>query len=74
MTVNEIIVRYLEDNGYDGLYCPFDPCGCYKDDLCPCGNLINLWECEPGYKCTLDPVEWGDGVSGIGPKKEATNE
>ena len=67
MTVKLIIEKYLDDNGFDGLYCPYDPCGCYRDDLFPCANYGNL-DCVPGYKCTLDPVEWGEGQSGIGPK------
>ncbi len=47
MTVGEIIKKYLDDNGYDGL-CG-DECGCSKDNLFPCG-MASL-DCVPGYKC-----------------------
>jgi hypothetical protein len=46
MNVKEIIIKYLKENGYDGL-CT-DDCGCQISDLCPCGNNIEL--CGPGYK------------------------
>ena len=46
MTVKEIVKKYLEDNGYDGL-CTFD-CGCPIDDLIPCGDCFE--SCVPGHK------------------------
>jgi hypothetical protein len=47
MTVKEIIIKYLKDNGYDGL-CS-DDCGCDIDDLFPCGE--NPEFCIPAHKC-----------------------
>lgn len=52
MTVKEIIVKYLKENGYDGLFEPDGECGCRIDDLIPCSELNE--HCETGYKklCT----------------------
>ncbi len=46
MNVGEILKRYLDENGFDGLCC--EDCGCSKNELFPCSCP---WEsCEPGYK------------------------
>ena len=45
MTVKEIVLQYLKDNGYDGLY--YDECGCSLDNLMPCGCEKD--ECKPGH-------------------------
>jgi hypothetical protein len=50
MTAKEIIIKYLKDNGYDGLY--DDDCGCGIDDLMPCGN--SPYYCNPAYRCNCD--------------------
>ena len=44
-TVKDIIKEYLERNGYDGLF--YDDCGCYLEDLVPCGE--NFEWCKTGY-------------------------
>ena len=49
--VLEIVKKYLEDNGYDGLY--NDDCGCCLDDLAPCDS--NCLNCTPGYKQPVPP-------------------
>jgi len=46
MTVLEIVKKYLQDNGYDGLY--GDECACCVDDLIPCD--ADFSDCKPGYK------------------------
>ena len=46
MTTKEIIIKYLKDNGFDGLFC--DECGCSIDDLGCCSD--NCMDCMPGYK------------------------
>lgn len=51
MTVKEIIKKYLEDNGFDGL-CT-DDCGCGIDDLFPCCEDMCA-DCVPAYKCKCD--------------------
>ena len=43
----DIIIRYLQNHGYDGLYHETE-CGCEIDNLAPCGNDFS--ECKPGYK------------------------
>lgn len=62
--VTEVIIKYLEDNGYDGLYS--DECGCELADLMPCGSEGCL-SCEPGYYL---PCNCGEGCDfHIGMKK-----
>jgi len=63
MNVKEIIIEYLKDNGYDGLYC--DDCGCIIDDLIPCDNDCS--HCVPGYKT----ASCGDYDFFMGPIKGA---
>jgi hypothetical protein len=45
MTINDIVKKYLEENGFDGLFSQY--CGCRIDDLIPCGEIC--MDCEPGY-------------------------
>lgn len=52
MTVKEIIVKYLKENGYDGLYHLNCNGGCTVEDLFPCGEISR--DCEPGYFCSED--------------------
>lgn len=47
MTLRDIVKKYLEDNGFDGLFCP-DECACALDDLFPCDEPHD--DCESGYK------------------------
>lgn len=46
MNVKEIVIKYLKDNGYEGL-CTTD-CGCEIEDLIPCNECFN--GCCPGYR------------------------
>lgn len=46
MTVKEIVIKYLVNNGYDGL-CT-DDCGCGIHDLNPCGEC--MCDCVPAKK------------------------
>lgn len=64
MNCKEIIKKYLDDNGYDGLC--HDECGCLKDDLYPCGECFDV--CKPGHKITNEDGGW---VICEAPKKEA---
>ena len=50
MTVKEIVIKYLKNEGYDGL-CG-DDCGCLIDDLFLCGPCFS--DCRPGWKCNLN--------------------
>ena len=67
MTCKDIIEKYLRNNGFDGLFSEADGgCGCTLDDLAPCPTEFrDAFNCQPGYKCTLD-----DGEEGIGPNKQ----
>ena len=52
LDVGDIIIKYLQDNGYDGLVYPDNECGCSLDDLCPC-DCLNT-SCKAGYKVKCD--------------------
>ena len=50
MNVKEIVVKYLEDNGYDGLYT--EDSGCRGSDLMPCLGVLEfraMANCQAGY-------------------------
>lgn len=48
MTVKEIVIKYLKEKGFDGLYT--EDCGCSIDDLMPCDGFGCIGECEAGVK------------------------
>ena len=52
-TIRQIIIEYIQANGYDGL--AGDECGCSIEHLAPCDNPL---ECVPAYKHVCD---CGDG-------------
>lgn len=47
----DIVLRYLKENGYDGLF--NDECGCVLDDLVPCSGE-SFGTCQPGYRVPCD--------------------
>lgn len=49
MTVKDIIIQYLKENGFEGLVDIDNECGCLVDDLAPCFGS-DLTNCEPAYK------------------------
>jgi len=53
MNVKEIVRKWLQENGYTGLY--GDDCGCEIADLMPCDSEDAI-NCKAGYKvkCTKD--------------------
>ena len=72
-TINaiEMIKRYLKDNGYSGLYCEDQECGCSIEDI-PQTEYCNLENCYPAYErkckncndsgnCNLDAEGYSDG-------------
>ncbi len=63
MDVQAIVKKYLEENGFDGLYEPGE-CACEINDLFPCGEG-SLVHCKPGYK---GPCDCGDHDFHIGPQ------
>jgi len=56
MNTVEIIRKWLNENGYDGLVDTNGPCGCNLDDFMPCGGEY-VAECRAAYKqpCKRDP-------------------
>ena len=46
MTVKEIVKKYLDENGFDGLYTI--GCGCGKDNLFACGCTCK--DCKPAFR------------------------
>ncbi len=52
MELKDIVKKYLDDNGYDGLLSEDAECACDKDDLFPCGEPSA--RCTAGYKITCD--------------------
>jgi len=51
--VKEIVKKYLDENGFDGLFSEDTNCACRKDALFlyePCPG-----ECRPGYNAVLPP-------------------
>jgi hypothetical protein len=71
MTVQEIVSKYLEDNGYDGLFSvEGDGCACRRDALMPCKcEWEPLTDCEAGYLRPC-PKECREHDFHIGPSRE----
>ncbi|KKN02823.1 hypothetical protein LCGC14_1113910 [marine sediment metagenome] len=46
MTVQEILISWLIEHNFDGLW--NEDCGCQMSDLMPCENMFS--DCQPGYK------------------------
>lgn len=44
-TAQQILVQWLDENGFDGL--ASDECSCKATDLAPCGNIGP--DCQAGY-------------------------
>jgi len=55
MTVKEIVIKYLKENSYDGLYNE-NGCGCDIENLVECESECD--ECIAGYKT---PCDCGEG-------------
>lgn len=55
MNVKEIIVSWLQQHGYDGLYSDCE-CGCGIDNLFLCGNDFS--HCYPGVKAEENNPDW----------------
>jgi len=56
-TVIDIIIEYLEKNGFDGLRSRDASCGCNMAHLGDCGTE-GILSCEPGYQISC---ACGDG-------------
>ena len=47
MSIKDIVADYLKENGYGGLHSDHE-CGCFDNDLMPCGECTG--DCEPAYR------------------------
>lgn len=69
MTVKDIILKYLKENGYDGLCHNLYGCGCTLDNLMVCNKP--LLDCQAGYMSIPNSEEenyYGNWI--IKPEKE----
>ncbi len=57
-SILQIITDYLTANGYGGIRCPAAECGCFLNDLFPCGESCHPDDMYPAYKvpCRADCV------------------
>ncbi len=69
LTVAEIVVMYLKENGYEGLYNIDADCGCELGDLMPCCEAAD--DCHAGYK---GPCNCGDHDFHIGDSRPGRSE
>lgn len=55
MKVKEIVKKFLEDNGYDGL--TSGECGCKVEDLMPCDGCMGCGQedCQAGHLTDCNP-------------------
>ena len=67
-TVKSILIEYLRNHGYDGLYNAWSECGCDLEDFIPCGEIYEC--CRAGYR---GPCTCGDCDFHISPERQ-TNE
>lgn len=51
-TVKNIVIEYLQKNGFDGLTNVDLECGCHLEDFAPCGQVCE--DCEAGYQVPCD--------------------
>ncbi len=54
-TVQKMVIDYLRENGYDGLFSADLECSCELGDLAPCGDMQG--DCAAGYKRVLTAPE-----------------
>ncbi|HUS46138.1 MAG TPA: hypothetical protein VM219_08945 [Phycisphaerae bacterium] len=69
LTVQDILILWLTDHGYDGLVSDGADCGCLLDDLIPCDAPCET--CRPGYR---GPDLTGEGDWAIYGSREAVGQ
>ena len=57
MKQRKIVKDWLVSHGYNCLI--GDECGCYVDDLMPCGDGMCPWECRAGHKTNNNKCRGG---------------
>lgn len=66
--VRKIVREWLEEHGYDGLFC--EDCGCKNDDLIPCDMPSH--HCRPGQFQEITKEMYDEGYDFcIGAKDES---
>ena len=65
MNAREIVMAYLIEHGFDGLYLPGtteeDACGCFLDDFMPCDGIHStcpFGDCKPAHRSRLQSGGW----------------
>ncbi len=61
MIVREILIEWLKEHGYSGLWNE-DECGCHIDDFIIC-NGDGIEDCQPGYKVSTNPETSDSGFN-----------
>lgn len=51
LTIKQIVIEYLKDQYYEGLYHPGGYCACALDSLMPCELDSGHTGCKPAIKC-----------------------
>ncbi len=74
----DLLKPWLMSNGYEGLYCSSEQCGCAVGELKPCEMTWDEveQECIPGYR-VAPPKDAGEEYRDdfwIGPKPESRDE
>jgi hypothetical protein len=59
MNIEKILIKFIENNKFDGLVNNYAECGCGKEDLAPCGQP-NLSQCKAAYKMKNTSQQNGD--------------
>jgi hypothetical protein len=54
MNVNNMVVFFLKQEGYDGLYAKGGECACEIADIAPCGEITGT--CLAGYRYWCEDI------------------
>lgn len=60
MRIEQAVIQYMIEHGYDGLFSEYGECACKLGDIRPCG--CDFAHCHLGYLCEVEvDVEktWG---------------
>ncbi|MBD3197995.1 MAG: hypothetical protein GF317_23295 [Candidatus Lokiarchaeota archaeon] len=66
MTCKDIVIKYLKDNGYDGL--ASNVCGCNIEDFNACDETFE--NCKPGYETEDETGEFSYIITTEKPMKK----
>ena len=66
--VKGIVIEYLKENGFDGLFEPGE-CACEIEDLAPHCGSDSFLKCQPGYKTNEAPDDNSEFAFMMGSEK-----